>query len=257
QEAERFGRHTGPAYPLYLDPEGSAAKALHVTAVPLNVVIDRDGVILYHEVMAPKDVSGTLARYLTTGQWEAERGLVGRVAYWFQSLLATRSAWALPLAFVGGMLSVLLPCVYPVIPLAGAFFAGQARGSKKGAFTLALAYALGMALLVTALGLIALTAGAKVQKIAANPWINVGVGVVIVLLSLPVLGVLHLRTPMALGRAQGRAASMRGLPAAFLLGVVSGPVVSVCVAPILGTILVAVSVGGVGVGFGTLLMLLY
>ena len=257
QEAQRFVRDTGPAYPVYLDPEGSAAKAFHVTAVPLNVVIDRRGVILHHEVEPPKDVSGTLARYLTTGEWEPARGLIGRVAHWFQSLLAAESAWAAPLAFLGGVLSVLLPCVYPVIPVAAAFFGARAGGSRGGAFALAAAYALGMALLVTALGLIALALRASVGNIAANPWVNVAVGVVIVLLSLPVMGVLHLRTPAALGKAQGRAASMQGLPAAFLLGMVSGPVVSVCVAPIMGAILVGISLGGVGVGFGTLLMLLY
>jgi len=245
---------TPPAYPLYLDPERTAEQAFRVVGVPLTVIVSREGVIRYYDHHLPEDAAETLARYLTTGELEAPRGVLGRVGEAFRSLLAAQSLWAIPVAFVGGVLSVLLPCVYPVIPVAAAFFGAQAGGSKRRAFVLALAYALGIALLVATLGLLALVLKTSVGRIAANPWVNVGVGAAIVLLSLSVIGVVHLRTPSALGRAQGRAAAMRGVPASFLLGVVSGPVVSVCVAPILGSILLAMQGN---VAFGTLLLFLY
>jgi len=245
------------AYPFYVDADGAAEKALFVQAVPLNVLIDADGVVRYYDVQLPEDTAEVLSRFLATGQLEPPRGAMARVSAAFKRLLAARSVWVFPIAFVGGVLSVLLPCVYPVIPVAAGFFGSQASGSRGRAFVLALAYGLGMALLVTALGLIALSVGTSVGEIAANRWVNLGVGLAIILFSLPVLGVVHLRTPGALGRAQGKAAAMRGAPAAFILGVVSGPIVSVCVAPILGAILLAVTVGGVGLVRGTILLLLY
>lgn len=246
-----------PQYPLYVDAEGSAAGALGVLFVPLNVMIDREGIVRYQAVQLPDDTAATLARFAATGEASGNGGAVGRVAAWFEAFLTSRSVLALPLAFLGGLLSVLLPCVYPVIPVAAAFFGSRASGSKGRAFLLALAYGLGMALLMTALALLALAAGRSIGQIASSRWVNIAVGAVIVFLSLPVMGVIHAGTPTVLGRAQGKALAMKGVPAAFLLGVVSGPVVSVCVAPILGAILLAVAAGGVGLAHGTLLLFLY
>jgi cytochrome c biogenesis protein CcdA/peroxiredoxin len=256
-EAERFARRTSPAYPLFLDPAGAAAKAFNVPFVPMNVLIDRAGVVRYQEVVPPADAATSLGRFLDTGELAPPAGVIGRLGEWLRRLLTSRSPWGLPVAFVGGVLSALLPCVYPVIPVAAAFFAAQAGHSRRRSLLMALAYGLGMALLVTLLGFIAVTAGTSIGQLASNPWMNVGVGVAIVVLALAVAEVIHVRPPEALGRAQGRAAALSGLPAAFLLGLVSGPVVSVCVAPILGAILLAIIAGQVGLAYGTLLVFLY
>ena len=243
-----------PAYPLYLDPLREAERAFQVVGVPLAVLVDREGVIAYYDYRLPAEPVDSLARFLATGRLEAPTGVAAGLASTFRRLVEARSVWAVPVAFVGGMLSVLLPCVYPVIPVAVSFFAAQAGGSRGRSFLLALAYALGIAVLVALLGLTALLLKKSVGEMSANPVVNVLVGLVIVFLALATAGVVHGRMPAALGRLQGRLAGMKGMPAAFLLGAVSGPVVSVCVAPILGSILLVMRGE---VAFGTLLLFLY
>ena len=65
-------------------------------------------------------------------------------------------ALIVPLFFVAGLLLSLTPCVLPMVPILSSIIVGQgATVTRWRGFTLALAYALGMALLYTALGVAA------------------------------------------------------------------------------------------------------
>ena len=97
--------------------------------------------------------------------------------------LATRRAWArvgsgqqdlpgfLRLAILMGALSLLTPCVFPMIPVTVSYFTNHASGSRLGAVRLATIYALGIVLTFTVLGVaLALIAGAAgLDRFAANP----------------------------------------------------------------------------------------
>ena len=78
------------------------------------------------------------------------------------------------LAAVMGALSLLTPCVFPMIPITVSYFTNHAGRSRKSAVFTALIYALGIILTFTALGmLLALIFGAGgVNQLAANPWVN-------------------------------------------------------------------------------------
>ena len=78
------------------------------------------------------------------------------------------------LAGVMGALSLLTPCVFPMIPITVSYFTNHASGDRKSAIFTAIVYALGIVLTFTALGmLLAVVFGAGgVNQLAANPWVN-------------------------------------------------------------------------------------
>ena len=68
---------------------------------------------------------------------------------------------ALMAAFVGGVLASLTPCIYPMIPIVSTYVGSRAVGDRTrfGAFTLSVAYVVGMAGVYAALGLAAALTG--------------------------------------------------------------------------------------------------
>ncbi len=72
--------------------------------------------------------------------------------------LGTSPATALPLLFLGGVLTSLNPCIYPMIPITAAIVGGSTAGApvtRGRVFVLSLAYAIGLALVYSVLGLVA------------------------------------------------------------------------------------------------------
>src|SRR5690242_19285097 len=59
---------------------------------------------------------------------------------------------AFGLAFLGGVLTSLTPCVYPLIPITVSIFGARQAGSRREAVLLSGLYVLGIAAMYTALG---------------------------------------------------------------------------------------------------------
>ena len=78
------------------------------------------------------------------------------------------------LAISSGLLALLTPCVFPMIPITVSYFTKQSEKSRGGAIAQSLVYALGIIFTFTGLGLLmTLVAGAAgLNKFAANPWLN-------------------------------------------------------------------------------------
>jgi thiol:disulfide interchange protein DsbD len=148
--------------------------------------------------------------------------------YLQSSLLAS-----LVIAFVGGVLASLTPCVYPMIPItAGVIGHANIGGSKQRGFFLSLTYVVGMALTYAALGIFAAGTGRFFGAINSNPWSFVLVGNVILLFGLSMLDVFQL--PTFAGRLVGRRLGITGI---FLAGASSALVAGPCTTPVLGTLL--------------------
>lgn len=91
--------------------------------------------------------------------------------------------------FVGGMLTSLTPCVYPVIPIIVGYIGGRGEKSKGRAFLLSLFYVIGMALTYAALGVFAALTGRLFGEAQQNPIVYLIVANIIILLGLSLLGV--------------------------------------------------------------------
>jgi Thiol:disulfide interchange protein len=109
------------------------------------------------------------------------------------------SFWlTLGLFFVAGLGLAFTPCIFPMIPILSALIVGQEakRGAQKSrAFTLSLAYVLGMALTYTIAGVLAAITGAYLQAVFQNPWILGAFALIFVLLALSMFGFYELQMP--------------------------------------------------------------
>jgi thiol:disulfide interchange protein DsbD len=81
------------------------------------------------------------------------------------------------IAFAGGVLASLTPCVYPMIPItAGVIGHANIGGSRRRGFVLSLIYVTGMALTYAALGVFAAATGRVFGGINSSPRPGIFVG---------------------------------------------------------------------------------
>jgi len=156
------------------------------------------------------------------------------------------------LAFLGGALTILSPCILPVLPFV---FARQNQPFLRGSLPLLA----GMALTFAGLATLAAVGGS--WAVHANAW-----GRVAALLLLAAFGVALLSARVAewltaplvaLGnRLSGAPAGESSVLLSVLLGVATGLLWAPCAGPILGLILTAAALGGATAGT-TLLLLAY
>jgi thiol:disulfide interchange protein DsbD len=171
-------------------------------------------------------------------------------------LLNGNPALALPALFVGGVLTSLTPCVYPMIPITAAIVGGQtagagdARPSRLRPVLLTLTYVVGLALVYSALGVFAGLTGTLFGSVSTNPWLYFAMANVLLLAALSMLDVVPIRLPagmMARAANMGTAGRFSG---AFAMGAMSGLVAAPCSAPVMAAVLTWVTVThSAGLGF--------
>lgn len=151
----------------------------------------------------------------------------------FDTYLQSSLLTSLIIAFIGGVLASLTPCVYPMIPItAGVIGHANVGGSRWRGFFLSLIYVTGMALTYAALGVFAAATGRFFGTINSSPWTFLVVGNVLLLFGLAMLDAVPLPT------FAGRFASTRlGLGGIFLAGIASALVAGPCTTPVLGSLL--------------------
>ncbi len=149
------------------------------------------------------------------------------------------------LAIGAGLASLLMPCVFPMIPLTVSYFTKHAD-NRSEAMRMATVYGLAIVLTFTGLGvLMALFVGAAgAQTIAANPWVNLFIGLIFVVFALSLLGLFELRLPSGLLNFFNKQSNERGgylgvLFMGFTLTLVSFS----CTAPFVGGLLAATAIG--------------
>ena len=170
--------------------------------------------------------------------------------------LHNRPWLAFPLLFGAGLATSLTPCVYPMIPITAGILggAGSAGVSRGRAVRRSLTYALGLALVYSALGLVAGLTGTLFGTVSSSPWALLLMGNLLLVFGLALLDVFTVNAPARLsGWAAGLAGgSYRG---AFLLGATSGLVAAPCTAPAFAAVLTFVAATGSGWrGFAYLLV---
>lgn len=166
------------------------------------------------------------------------------------------SASFLWLAATAGALSLLTPCVFPMVPITVSYFLRHAGVSRARAFTAVAVFGAGIIATFTALGVaIAAVAGAAgLTRFAANPWVNLVIAAIFIALGLSLLGLYTFQVPLKLINSVDAAARRKGATgrqgrgssdatSALLMGVLFTLTSFTCTAPFIGTLLVAASRG--------------
>jgi len=139
--------------------------------------------------------------------------------------------WMLLSAFLLGLGLNLTPCVYPMIPIAVAYFARRSGDRIMMTVVLALAYQFGIALTYSALGVTAALSGGMLGGLLQHAWMLALAAGLIAVFATSFLGLWHLRPPAMLVRRLPRGRSGPILGAALMGGFV-GVVAAPCVGPV-------------------------
>ena len=140
--------------------------------------------------------------------------------------------------FGAGVLTSLTPCIYPMIPISASILAGTAgqAPTRRRVVGLTLTYVAGLALFYALLGMLAGLGGQLFGVVAANPWVRLAVGAILLVFGLVMLDVIPVAMPMRLVQWAGGLGGGT-YPAVFLLGATSGIVAAPCGAPAFGVVL--------------------
>ncbi len=169
---------------------------------------------------------------------------------------------SLAIFFAAGLGLAFTPCVLPMVPILSSIIVGQGSSvTRVRAFTLSLAYVLGMAVTYAALGVVVGLFGASMNLQAAlqSPPVLVVFALVFVLLALSMFGFYELQLPQAWqNRINSMSQNQRGGVHAgvAVMGSLSSLVVSPCLsAPLAGALIYLSSTGDALLGGSALLAL--
>lgn len=154
------------------------------------------------------------------------------------------------IAFLGGFLASLTPCVYPLIPVSAGYIVGNAQNSKLKGLFLSLAYVGGIAVTYSFLGMLAVLTGGVFGRFSSSPLLNLIAGAVIFIFGLGMFDLFHFNFIPHLKQPSFRRGSVLS---SFFMGLVSGLMISPCLTPILASILAYLSVTG-NVFYGAFLL---
>ena len=154
------------------------------------------------------------------------------------------------LAMSLGALSLLTPCVFPMIPITVSYFTSHSAGHRSRAVKLASIYSLGIIATFTLLGmLLAIFVGAAgINVFAANPYVNLLITAIFLLFAFNLFGAYEITVPTSVLTkldfvTRSNEGEGSGIVGALLMGLTFTLTSFTCTSPFVGTILVSASQG--------------
>ena len=147
--------------------------------------------------------------------------------------------------FGGGLIALLTPCVFPMIPMTVTFFTKQSKKRITGILN-ALLYGVSIIVIYVTLGLVitALLGPSGLNDLSTNVWMNLIFFAIFIFFAVSFLGAFELRMPSSwVNKADGNA-DKGGLIGIFFMAFTLSLVSFSCTGPIIGTLLVESATGG-------------
>lgn len=158
------------------------------------------------------------------------------------------SLWGLFLtSFLGGLIALLTPCVWPVIPMTVSYFLKRSS-TRSRAVTDAIIYGLSIIAVYVALGLvITLAFGANaLNALSTNAIVNIIFFIMLVVFALSFFGLFEITLPSGWSTGTDRKSVTSGLGGIFFMALTLTIVSFSCTGPIIGFLLVdAASTGNI------------
>jgi len=145
----------------------------------------------------------------------------GNASFW--AFIATAAFW--------GFVTLLTPCVFPMIPITVSIFLKQSEKQGTNVLALALVYAVTIVILLSVAALTLLT---TFSRLAVDPITNVLLGALFVVLALSLFGLFELTLPSSLSTALDNRAGRGGYLGTMFMAASFTVVSFTCVAPFLG-----------------------
>ena len=216
------------ATPIVETPVSESVDTATVPAeeVPLTAVADSSDVVGY--LWAP--VTEEL-RAFGSGEDMANRSLL----------------WLLLMGFVGGLLAVCMPCIWPIIPMTVSFFLKRSQNNKQKGISEAFTYGLSIIVIYLGLGLLvtAIFGSDTLNAMSTNAVFNIFIFLLLIVFALSFFGWFEIRLPDSWANAvDTKASQTSGLISIFLMAFTLVLVSFSCTAPIVGMLLVQTTTTG-------------
>ena len=144
------------------------------------------------------------------------------------------------LGFVGGLLALLTPCVFPMIPLTVSFFTKQSKNKRKGIFN-AILYGVFIVVIYILLSVpFHLIDGLDpniLNTISTNIWLNIFFFIILVFFAFSFFGYYEITLPSSWGNKMDSASSVGGIVGTFFMALTLAIISFSCTGPILGSLL--------------------
>ncbi|MGI9527724.1 MAG: cytochrome c biogenesis protein CcdA [Weeksellaceae bacterium] len=153
---------------------------------------------------------------------------------------AGRSFWEIFIfGLLGGFAALLMPCIFPMIPLTVSLFTKQAKSKRKGVIN-ALIYGISIIGIYVALGLLitAIFGPSALNEMATNPWVNIAFFILFVIFAISFFGGFEITLPSKWINKADKGADKGGLIGIFFMALTLALVSFSCTGPIIGTLLV-------------------
>lgn len=150
------------------------------------------------------------------------------------------------LGFLGGLLALVTPCVWPIIPMTVSFFLKRNSDRAKGIRD-ALTYGASIVVIYVLLGLVITTlfGASALNDLSTDAFFNIAFFLMLVLFGASFLGGFEIQLPTSWGNAiDAKASNTTGLLSIFLMAFTLALVSFSCTGPIIGFLLVEVSTSG-------------
>ncbi len=169
-----------------------------------------------------------------------EYGMKGSVAG--RSLL-----WVLISGFIGGLIALVTPCVWPLIPMTVSFFLKRNKTERKKAISEAIIYGLSIIVIYVALGLLitAIFGASALNDLSTSALFNLLFFALLVVFAVSFFGAFELVLPASwTNKMDEKADKASGLLSIFFMAFTLALVSFSCTGPIIGTLLVETATSG-------------
>ena len=163
---------------------------------------------------------------------------------------ADGSLWMLLVGgFLGGLVALVTPCVWPMIPMTVSFFLKRSKDRKKGIRD-AILYGISIIVIYVALGLAVSGAfgASALNDLATNAYFNIAFFLLLVFFAISFFGAFELVLPASwTSKMDQKADSASGLLSIFFMAFTLSLVSFSCTGPIIGTLLVQAATSSSGI----------
>lgn len=151
------------------------------------------------------------------------------------------------MGLVGGLLALVMPCIWPIIPMTVSFFLKRAKDDKKKGIRDAVTYGISIIVIYLALGIVitALFGPSKLNELSTNAVFNIFLFLLLVVFALSFFGWFEIKLPDSWANSvDTKASNATGLISIFLMAFTLALVSFSCTAPIIGLLLVETVTNG-------------
>ncbi len=149
------------------------------------------------------------------------------------------------LGILGGLIALLTPCVFPMIPVTVTFFTKKSQDKKKGVFN-AVLYGLFIFFIYVLITVPFHVAGKAISpeifnNISTNVWLNIIFFAIFVFFALSFFGLFEIGLPSGLANRADSKSGLGNIGGIFFMAATLAIVSFSCTGPLLGTLLVGVA----------------